>query len=504
MAVAEVEDGELARAMSWFDGFVVAMANPAFLLTGLGFSVVSLGGWGAVIVWLIAVCVGALHNVIYSEMSTMFPDRAGGIAFYAHEGWKRYASFVGPMAAFGYWLGWSVVLSVNGIIIGGLIQAQFFEGTADPESGWNRTLGLGIVDVTFTFPIFVAIFLIIALWLSNIMGVRPAVWVSYITGALLLIPLAILMFLPYLTGDWSADNLSNNVDWGSFGGDNGLRLVIAWLYIMCWSAYGFECCATFAAEYKDPVNDTPKALRAAAVFGILVYGLLPLGAVGIVGDQNITVENAYSFYTTALEAILGTGFTSVAVILLCAGILLSMNTATMDGSRALYGISRADMTLRWLGKANRRHVPGNAMTLDAVMNIAVTILFAGPTAVIQILTMSNLGYVFAHVAAVSAFLLLRRDRPAWPRPLRVGPAWVPIAAVLLVYDVIILVVGSLSFKLTGYGEYKELLVGVFVLAMSLAFFAYRVIVEDKSKLTLRMPAPRTPDEERVLTGTGVH
>ena len=42
MAVAEVEETELLRAMSWFDGFVVAMANPAFLLTGLGFSVVSL------------------------------------------------------------------------------------------------------------------------------------------------------------------------------------------------------------------------------------------------------------------------------------------------------------------------------------------------------------------------------------------------------------------------------------------------------------------------------
>ena len=74
---------------------------------------------------------------------------------------------------------------------------------------------------------------------------------------------------------------------------------------------------------------------------------------------------------------------------------------------------------------------------------------------------------------------------------------------LLVYDIIILVVGSLSFKLTGYGEYKELLVGIFVLALSLAFFAYRVVVEDKGKLTLTMPTPRTPDEERVMASSGV-
>ena len=39
-----------------------------------------------------------------------------------------------------------------------------------------------------------------------------------------------------------------------------------------------------------------------------------------------------------------------------------MNTATADGSRALYGISQDGMTIRWLGKLNRYHVPANAMT----------------------------------------------------------------------------------------------------------------------------------------------
>lgn len=87
MATARVDESDLIRAMSWYDGFVVALANPSFLITGLGFSVISLGGWGAVVVWLISVCLGALHNVIYSELAAMFPDKAGGIAFYAHEGW---------------------------------------------------------------------------------------------------------------------------------------------------------------------------------------------------------------------------------------------------------------------------------------------------------------------------------------------------------------------------------------------------------------------------------
>ncbi len=46
---------------------------------------------------------------------------------------------------------------------------------------------------------------------------------------------------------------------------------------------------------------------------------------------------------------------------------------------------------------------------------------------LAILYLSNIGYVFAHVLALSGFLLLRKDRPDWPRPIKVGPAWTPIA-----------------------------------------------------------------------------
>ena len=47
MAVASVEERELLKTISWFDGFVVALANPSFLITAIGGSALSLGGWGA-------------------------------------------------------------------------------------------------------------------------------------------------------------------------------------------------------------------------------------------------------------------------------------------------------------------------------------------------------------------------------------------------------------------------------------------------------------------------
>ena len=128
MAVAEVEERQLLKTLRWYDGFVIALANPGFLLASLGYSVGDLGGWGAAILWGISAIVAVFINTIYSELATMFPDKSGGLALYAHEAWRKYTTLIGPIATFGYWIGWSVVLSVNGLFIGSIIQGAWFSG----------------------------------------------------------------------------------------------------------------------------------------------------------------------------------------------------------------------------------------------------------------------------------------------------------------------------------------------------------------------------------------
>ena len=152
MATAVVEERELLKTISWFDGFVVALANPSFLITGLGGSALSLGGWGAVILWTVSVILGALHNYIYSETATMFPKLSGGIAIYAHEAWKRYFSFVGPIAAFGYWIGWSVVLSATGVVVGFLVQYEWYPSSATSTSRLEPHLAVPGQTVLLSLP----------------------------------------------------------------------------------------------------------------------------------------------------------------------------------------------------------------------------------------------------------------------------------------------------------------------------------------------------------------
>src|SRR5438094_8370506 len=133
VAEAAIEERQLLKSLRWYDGFVIALCNPGFLIGSLGFSVGALGGWGAMCLWGISATIGLLSNWIYSETAAMFPEQSGGISLYAHEGWRRYFSLIGPVATFGYWIGWSVVLSIFGKLIGHLLVSKQLQGQASHE-----------------------------------------------------------------------------------------------------------------------------------------------------------------------------------------------------------------------------------------------------------------------------------------------------------------------------------------------------------------------------------
>jgi amino acid transporter len=486
MGTAEVEERQLLKAMSWWDGFVVALANPAFLIAALGASIGVLGTTGAFVLWTISVCIGALQNNVYAEMATMFPKKSGGISLYAHEAWRRYTTFIGPLATFGYWFAWSSVLAISGYVIGTLAQAQWFSTT---------TFTQDVGNFQWSLPVYIGIGCILLVWLANIFGVRPAVWVSYVTGGLLILPAAVLMFLPYLTGDWSSDNMQWEIGTGG-----GLGLALTWLYFMGWSSYGFETVAAFAPEYHSTETDTPRALRASAAFSVLVYALLPLGLGGTLGTATVADDaTAIAFYKTAFDTIVGNALGEVMIVCLIAGLLLSMNTATMDGSRALYGISKDGMTIKALGRLNRFKVPAIAMTLDAILNLWLISYFGYP---LDILAAGNLGYILAHVFALTGFLLLRKDRPRWPRPIKLSAIWVPIAGLLAAINLTFIVVGGFIYSggflgistQYGYG-WDKTRIGLIVLAVGLLLYIYRHVVEDRTRIRWREETPATPEEE---------
>lgn len=478
-AEVEVEVFELLKTMRWWDGFVVCLANPGFLIAALGGSVLALGTAGAAVLWTASVLLGFCQNLVYSELALMFPTKPGGISLFAHEAWRKYSTLVGPLATFGYWFAWSSVLAVNGLVVGTLIQAKWFAGTTFSISGGH---------FLFNLAIFIGIGVILAVWVFNVVGMKIGLWVGYVTGGLLIIPLTVLMFGGYLSGDFHGSNLAFNFPAGA--GDATL-LALTWMYFMGWSAYGFEAVATFAPEYHEPKHDLPTGLRTAALFSVLVYALVPLGTGGVLGTKAIASDpTAIGFYVTAFNKLVGSAAADFMIAFMVAGLILSMNTATMDGSRALYGVARDGMTIKQFGVLSKRHVPGRAMTLDMLLNIWLLTFFHGA---LPIIAAGNLGYFMANIFAQSGFFLLRRDRPAWPRPYRLRPWLVPIAGLVLAANIIFLVIGGwVEADRYGYGLSKTL-IGLAVLSIGLLAFVYRRVVQDRRPLHFREATPAVPD-----------
>jgi len=452
-SLAGDEEGRgLIKSIRWWDGFVLAIAVPGFLFPTLGSSVAALGAIGAIIVWLGSAFIATLQNNIYAELATMMPHKSGGIGIYANEGLKAYAKFIGPLVTWGYWGGWSVVLSINGLLVGGYLQGEWFPNSPD----WT--------------PKLIGTIMLAVLWLFNIFGLRTGVWVSYVLGILTMIPMLIIMFVPFLNGSFHSINLHpyslpGNIGWLSW---TGITLMASWFYLAGWSAYGLECVATFAPEYTDTIKDTPRALRSSAFFSLIVYGLVPLGLVGVLGQAGVGA-NPYTAFAPALKTILGSGLGTVIVLMVVASLVLSANTATMDGSRALYQMSKDRMTLTWLSHLNRRGIPDVGMTLDLVVQVVLIWTLSNP---VSILAASNLGYILCHICALAAFVLLRRDQPNALRPLRLGNVWIGVAAVLAVLNAVFLLFGARSY---GDGPF---FVGVALLLSAYVFYLVRIYIQD--------------------------
>lgn len=449
---AGAEPTVMPKKLRWFDGFAMSMTMPAALIATLGASISGLGGWGAAVLWAISMVLAAGVNWLYTELATMFPESSGGISDYAAKAWSKRAPWVAPLAGIGYWLPWGTNLATYGAVTGALVQAQWFR-----ESDWALTLG----PITINFPILVGLIVIVVLYAINAIGVRFAMVFVYITAAILMIPLFVFIVLPMFQSEWRPLDLSWRLD-----GWEGLHTALVWMYIMAWTTFGVEVCATFAPEYRDSVKDTSKAIRFAVLFCLGVFFLIPITLGGYAGEAAVDADPA-TFFVQSFSTLVGGVGSDVMVVCLIASLLLIMVTSVADASRVLFNMGKERITVPALGKLDRRGIPMRALNVMLVMNIVVLVVLQSPLAII---VTGNLGYLITHILAVSGYWLLRKERPDLARPIRLPRIFTPLSIVITVILVVILVVGATGFSVTGYGGFKELAIALGILAAGIVIW----------------------------------
>ena len=215
MAEVAVDERRLLKTMRWWDGFIIGLANPGFLLVGLGFSVG---------------CPrrqGRRHPLVRLRARRRAAGvrlrRAGGdVPRQARRPLRLRARGLAQVLLARRARSPSSATGSPGRACSPSTAASSAPSSSASSSPTSTRTACNTNDFgSWTFdlgPVRRQLRpdhrdrRILACYIFNIRGMRPAVWFSYVTGAMMVIPVLVLAVGPFLTGDFNNHSVGlNNV-----------------------------------------------------------------------------------------------------------------------------------------------------------------------------------------------------------------------------------------------------------------------------------------------------
>jgi amino acid transporter len=455
----------LARTLTWFDGFSIALGVPALLLFSVG-SIVVLTGTLSPLIWIVSVSIGLLQAFIFAEMASLFPRKSGGHSLYGAEAWRRVNRFLPPMTVWGNWFAWSPVLALGSLLIGSYVTTQWF-----PGQDWEVEFG----PFSITFGTLVGAGVLLLIFWVNHFSIKYSARVQQVLGVISLLPIALLLIVPVFEGHVHVDSLTPiepiGGDWWSW---DTLTMIAAGLFVAAWSAYAFETTICYTAEYRNPGKDAPRAIIAAGLLNLVFYGLGPIVLLGAVGSERIAEDPSVAFAPLAEETF-GAGADVVIALLIIAFILI-INTAILGSARTLYQASADGYTVHGLQKLSKHKVPVRAMGFDVVFNLFLMLL-GNPVA---ILAASTVGYMVTNVLDLLGGRMLRKNTEGIDAPYRAPKAIMALAIPFAAVNFVLLFLGGPSWG------WDSVALGWAIVLVSIPVYLYRQWSDSRKE---RAPSP---------------
>jgi amino acid transporter len=482
-APAPVE-GTLSRETNWWGAFVIGLAGTILVLGLVGYALVALGGF-AIVLFLVLTAVGVFLCFCLAELAAAFPERAGGLPSYAFETFKPmgegFARHVGGLSSWAYWLGWFTVAPINALLAALYLNSLFSIPDGKTWGPISTNFGAPVTTGAFVTGVVILVVMFVPCW----MGIRLGATFASILGVVSMVPLIMLILLPLAKP--STIDFSRLDGLGLPAGVTGSwQMVLGWAFIFTWSVWAMEAAACYIGECRDPARDARIAMTVEGLFGMFVYGALPIMLLAVLGVKGLadlkTLGDANVIFQGYVNAIFGTNefwkwFVGLALSI---ALILSVLNAIMGASRGLWQNAHDGILPRWFGKTNRHGSPSTAMLLSLILSIIV--LMVGSA--LQIYIFSNMGYLFALSVSMIGYGIFRARRGDMERPLKM-PAWMGPAAILLgALGLLLWVVGGYyaADYAVGAGFRWLYWVGLLLLALYAPLVFWRR-VEDRSKGT---------------------
>ena len=424
-----------------------------------------------IIVWVLTGVITLLGALAYGELAAMYP-RAGGQYVFLREA-------MGPLMAFLYgWTFFAVIMT--GTIAAVAVAFGKFLGVLWPGVGaglyawfphFTITTSGGPIDVGLSPQRLVGLLTVWVLTWVNLRGVREGKFVQTSLTIVKTAALALLILLG-LTISRNAAAVAAN-----FGPNLGAGTQLSGAFVMAFGAAmvgslfssdSWNTVTFAAAEVQNPSRNLPLALALGAGLVSVLYILANFSYLSLLpfhGSPDGTTVMARGIQyatqdrvgTAAAQVIFG----GVGEAIMAIAILISTfgcnNGLILSGARVYYAMAGDGLFFRRAGTLNLRHVPAFALVVQAIWT---TVLCLTGTYG-QLLNYVIFAQLLFYVLTTAGLFILRRTRPAVPRPYRaVGYPVLPALYVLSAASIAVLLVLSSSTRAQAIAGLVIVLVGI--------------------------------------------
>ena len=399
-------DEGLVRGIRRWD--LVAIAINGIIgagIFGLPSRVYSLIGTYSLIAFVACALVVALIILCFAEVSSRFSE-TGGPYLYAREAYQPAVAFeIGWL----FWLARATAFAANCNL---LINYLSFFWEPATTTVWRASI---------------IVFIVAALAVINVLGIRQAAIVSnfFTVGKLVALIIFIAAGLFFLNPQ--AFEFGPAPPRGSFS-QSVLLLVYAFT--------GFEMATVPAGEVRDPQRNLPRALIIAIFVVAFIYILVQVVCVGTLPSlgqsQKPLADAATHFLGTAGGAIISAG----AVI----SITGNLNILLLSASRLPFAMAEQHQLPQLIGSVHKRFfTPHIAIGITAALLLFLTL----KSSFVQLLTISTLARLVTYGATCLALPLFRNRREI-PAPVFRLPGGTVIAILSLLLIVWLLAHSTLQ------------------------------------------------------------
>jgi amino acid transporter len=417
---------QLPVTASWWAPVLIATGASLMVVISLGAMAAEIGNV-SIWVWIATAGIGGLQCALVAELTSRFPERAGGTAQFAYRALRGGSPTLGALSAWCYWFAWTPGIAVNLILAATYLRDLLWPGVN---------------------PVVLALVIGATLYGITAMGLKLSTAINACLAVVAVGVVLVIVLGPLLRhGSFHLSQVFpvSMPARGPHDAGSVLGLVLKWGFVATWSSYAAEIASTVCAEIRRPERFMRRAMSVSAAICLVAFAAVPIALFGLLGMKGIQADPLEALasaggalFGPAGRIVVGLGLTTV--------LILAAETFVIGSSRTIYQMARDKHLPPLFAKVNRRGAPVGSIALDAVVIVVMLIVFG--TNVVNVVAAANFGYLIVFVLLPIAYLVLRRSPEGKPGSFRLPRPAVALAIGLALFNLVLLIFGGARWGAT--------------------------------------------------------